>query len=61
MLDLSRLNPEQREAVTAGEGPVLVVAGPGSGKTTLLEELSRLMARLGAIRNVVSVRRRTGG
>src|SRR5262245_2365276 len=36
VLGLDRLHPEQRDAVTHGEGPLLIVAGAGTGKTQVV-------------------------
>jgi len=41
-----KINPEQRAAITAVNGPSLVIAGPGSGKTRTLTVKARYIRRL---------------
>jgi len=47
MVDFSQLNPEQHQAVTRIQGPVMIIAGAGTGKTRVITYRMAFMLHAG--------------
>ena len=45
-----KINPQQKQAITHGQGPLIVVAGAGTGKTTVITERIKFLIQKKSIK-----------